>query len=159
MINYPRINKLARMYKAISESEKAKNLIFTELLREYEPILHKLYCELTGDHDDLKSIFVFQLLSALDKYDIDNKAQFNTFAFYYLKAVHRIFIKENNSLGYSDPPEQIIDEISLNDYNIDVHNILTDREQLILTAYCNGRCGFVSKLYDIRSKLTEYIEE
>lgn len=156
-LNYGRIDKLARMYISCLESNKAKTLVFNELLKEYEPLIHKLYKTVIGNHEDLKSVFIFQLLTALSRFNVKRKVKFNTFSYGYLRGAKRIFLKDYCYPVSSELVEKPYDEIGITDYNVDLPAVLDTTDRFILNAYCNGKCGFVGRLSYIREKLTEYI--
>lgn len=155
-MNYTNINKLAAAYKT-------DKTVISSLIQEYSGLI-SCFCKNIpiAEQSEIKSIFNYQLTLALESYN-SKKSQFNTFAYYYLIAVPRIYHSSNTHFNNKrlkvslQDYDESIDETKLLDLYLDISKILTSEEQLLLTAYSNGKMKrFHPCLEPILNKLITY---
>jgi hypothetical protein len=156
-MDYKVINSLAIEYKTNKK-------VIVDLLEIYEPIYKKYIRNIPrSEHDEVRSIFNLQLIQALESFD-NNKSTFNTYCFYYLAAVPRLYHSQNtyfnNKLHKSHLQEYDRDEddLDLLNLNLDIPNIFSSEERLLYRAYVNGQIQrWSERLEPILSKLKKYI--
>lgn len=151
-------DKLVREYKTTA-TPRRKNDIFTVLIKEYHPIIHKLIKNFKlqpDDYNDMIAIAHSQLYKAMLEFDLTKPIKFNTFCFYYLRAIPRLFMRDRRDLKVeiqeSYSPE------GLYNYNLDLTKLLSEREILIFGAYINGKVSANSALTSIKGRLINYVE-
>lgn len=157
MIDQQLIHKLAISYnKDLPRVEK--NRIITLIIHQYKPIIHKLMTNHSPDENsEIKSLFNYQIMLALDSYDSSKTAKFPTYAFYFIKAVNRIFSKYKVSDLEVHDNAYTMDTSKLSDFHLDSNIILLPSERAIFNSLYYTRTNMTAKVKVIYEKMRDYI--
>ena len=159
-----RVQKLVTRFKAIHpEAKRPRNLLIIEIMREYTKIFSKIVSDINiNDRINIMSMIHTQLLMAIKDYNPEKKTQFNTYFYYYLLAIKRIYYGEQ--LKYSNIDNIEVEQTpEATDMMMDYKKVLTDEEMLLLHAYKNGKIKSLrnkilkAKMAVIKTKLYNYI--
>jgi hypothetical protein len=157
-MNYTNIDNLVRKYKR-TRKPSTKNKLFLAILEEYGRLITKI-CSNCYDFNEAKSIFIHQLLNCIDKFNINNGASFNTFAYPWLCSIRRQSIEQTGYFKYkiNTCSEFSSDDFEMEeDFMMDLKKILTPEEMLAYKLSftknnCNNRL-----LLSAKSKIMEYL--
>jgi len=160
-MNTKRVQALVLRYK-----NGEKNKVIKDILKEYEAIIKariQPHYNDINDYEELLDIANYQLTLALETYDPSKGCEFNTYAFYYLSAINRLFYKTKpeHKLDMLDidtmecPPAQPTD--LLDELNTDLHNILSREELLIYSTYLTKRISSNVEIDKIKKKIKRYL--
>ena len=96
-------------------SQKKKSEIIEIIFDKYKPKLYKMYSQVyKSQHSVLKSIFMGEIYTSLEKWKGDSK--YSTYLFAYLKSVWRKFRSYYDPINIKDGRRDNFTFISLDDY-------------------------------------------
>lgn len=157
MIDQQRLHELAIMYKAAT-TKRAKNDIIKELLQHYSAIRHKLITGHTQDQQqEILAIFSYQLMLALDSYKIGSIAKFPTYAFYFIKAVTRLYTKTRLHTSEYVHEELVPSVEDLVGLKIDIASLLSPSETAIYNALFKTKINSTKRVRAIHTKVRTYL--
>lgn len=126
---------------------------------QYAKILNSMYKKLDFVEKNIfQSLINYNLVIALDRYDVSSRAKFVTYFYYYLKGIPKKVLKEHNHIesnGQSSEKELITD--CLRDLSLDMKKILNEQELIVYYVICKRRVNSPIAVDTVLNKLTRYL--
>ncbi|KPU27275.1 RNA polymerase subunit sigma-24 [Caloranaerobacter sp. TR13] len=113
--------------KLIKRCQKGDKEAFQELISKYHPFIYKFLVKIAEDEqlaEDLTQDTFLKIIRNIDKFDIDRKAKFSTYAVAIAKNLYIDYLRKENKFKKVIPINKNFD---IEDFSINVENIVIDK--------------------------------